>query len=96
MNRVSIWDVSSFLFILSLLLLIGCDVKTNSQEVGGRQKFESVGGHEIIVSEFSPELREGKWSMVETTYNGRKYVFLRNYDGDNQAIIKVDDFPVEK
>jgi hypothetical protein len=33
----------------------------------------------------------GRWQIVELTRDNVKYVFLRNYDGNNQSMTKISE-----
>lgn len=78
------------LLVLTIVMLIGCE---DNPKDNVERKIAT--DRRLTVMELSSTINE-KWTLIEIEYNGRKYVLLRNYDTNNQSMVKIDDFPIDK
>ncbi len=67
------------LTVIGGVVALGCAVEAEPNSPANYYKFS--------VSELGRN--SGHWRLVELEYEGTKYVFLQNYDTNNQALVKV-------
>jgi hypothetical protein len=75
---------------LGLILLTGCDEESKSN-VAVKQPIAQEGPPPLVVTVLNNSALgvSGRWNQIEFSYKGKVYVYLQNYDGNNQAIVPV-------
>lgn len=89
MNKFD-WSLLLFFMPLAMMIVIGCDSSQASAPVTN----PALEASRISIQDLGRN--GGKWRVIELIYKNKTYILIQNYDGDNQSLVKIDEFLTEQ
>ena len=88
------WSWLLFCLPFGMLIFIGC-VEPSRQSSVTTQNFYVPESSDKQGSISITSLGNG-WKIIELVYKNKTHVFLQNYDGNNQSLVKFQEFVTEQ